>query len=283
MSRRRIPFPVFLGINIAVSIITTLLVLLTWDARRQPQPLVMPTFSGISSEVTPDGAAVPADLTGDATGTPETADTGGGEGEDVTGDTVPEPTLNPEYVVHIVQTGELMGQIAELYGVSVEDIVIATGLDNPDVLDVGQELIIPIGGLPPEAFLSPTPPQATPTVQLAPISTVTSLPPGTILMVIQEVLSPGDVTSEAIVISNQGAALDLGGWTLADEHGNEYVFPSFRLFGNGASVVVHTGIGEDSATDLYWGLSTPVWGESSDTVILRNPSGEVQTEFPIEQ
>ena len=57
----------------------------------------------------------------------------------------------------------------------------------------------------------------------------------------------------------------------------------FKLFGDGSAVTLYTGVGEDSASELYWGRSTAVWGEPSDTVILRSPSGDVQSEFPIEQ
>ena len=45
--------------------------------------------------------------------------------------------------MHIVSAGEVLGQIAEQYGVSVEAIVEANALDNPDRIDVDQELVIP--------------------------------------------------------------------------------------------------------------------------------------------
>ena len=120
-------------------------------------------------------------------------------------------------------------------------------------------------------------------MQLTPIATVTPLPPGTISVIVQDVLFPGDVTREAVVIVNQGSTLDMEGWILSDEEANEYVFPTFKLFGDGSAVTVYTGVGEDTASELYWGRSTAVWGEASDTVILRSPSGDVQSEFPIEQ
>ena len=45
--------------------------------------------------------------------------------------------------MHIVSAGEVLGQIAEQYGVSVEAIVEANALDNPDRIDVDQKLVIP--------------------------------------------------------------------------------------------------------------------------------------------
>ncbi len=55
------------------------------------------------------------------------------------------PTLTPTPVIHIVQEGEVLGAIAYQYGVSVQAIQAANGLENPQYLRVGQELIIPVG------------------------------------------------------------------------------------------------------------------------------------------
>ena len=70
------------------------------------------------------------------------------------------------------------------------------------------------------AWPTPVCTQPTPTIELEPIATITPLPPGTISVVIQDVLFPGDVTSEAVVIFNAGTALDMEGWLLSDEQGN---------------------------------------------------------------
>jgi LysM repeat protein len=289
MTRKRLPILALLGINVAVAVVTTLLVLLVWDARREPLYLVPPTFSGVSSQSgAPPGAEAP--VGGDTTGqVPAPAEAGappdageGGTDEAAAPDASEE--ASGDLIIHVVQAGDTLFQLALDYEVSIQDIVIANNLDNEEViLDVGQELIMPVGGLPPTPIPSPTVPVPTATLELSPIATVTPLPPGTIDILIEQVISPGDVTREAVVIVNNGAALDLEGWTLGDEEGNEYVFPTFRVFGSGSGVTVHTGVGEDTGRDLYWGRSTAVWGEPSDTVILRNPSGDVQSEFPVEQ
>jgi len=44
---------------------------------------------------------------------------------------------------HTVQTGESLSQIAQQYGVTVEQILAANGLDDPNTIIVGQELLIP--------------------------------------------------------------------------------------------------------------------------------------------
>jgi LysM repeat protein len=61
-----------------------------------------------------------------------------------TGETFPPGTE----VTYVVQAGDTLGRIAERYGVSVEDIARANQIVNIDRLDVGQTLIIPVGGLP---------------------------------------------------------------------------------------------------------------------------------------
>ena len=51
--------------------------------------------------------------------------------------------------IYIVQSGDMLSAIAEYYHVSVEAIVRANNITNPDALEVGQKLIIPVGA--PEA------------------------------------------------------------------------------------------------------------------------------------
>jgi LasA protease len=46
---------------------------------------------------------------------------------------------------YTVQSGDTLGAIALAYGVTVEQIMLANALVNPDALDVGQVLVIPIG------------------------------------------------------------------------------------------------------------------------------------------
>jgi LysM repeat protein len=63
--------------------------------------------------------------------------------------------------VHIVQWGETLSMIAEHYGVSVEAIMAANGIYDPDYVYVGQKLVIPISyGSGPPAVGRSTPGQA---------------------------------------------------------------------------------------------------------------------------
>ena len=52
-----------------------------------------------------------------------------------------------ETTVHVVEQGQELGLIARLYGVDMQDIVQLNDLSNPDLLYVGQELIIPAAGM----------------------------------------------------------------------------------------------------------------------------------------
>ena len=48
--------------------------------------------------------------------------------------------------VHIVRSGESLYSIALNYGHTTQDLVDANNLDDPDRLDIGQEIVIPPGG-----------------------------------------------------------------------------------------------------------------------------------------
>jgi LysM repeat protein len=50
-------------------------------------------------------------------------------------------------VTYVVQAGDTLFRISQRYNVSMEEIIIANQLANPNRLAVGQSLIIPVGGL----------------------------------------------------------------------------------------------------------------------------------------
>jgi len=53
------------------------------------------------------------------------------------------PTLRTEREAYVVQAGDSLAQIAQRYGVSVDAVVAANQLNNPNYLEIGQKLIIP--------------------------------------------------------------------------------------------------------------------------------------------
>jgi LysM repeat protein len=52
------------------------------------------------------------------------------------------------YVYHEVQSGETLFKIAENYGVTVDEIIAANNLDDPDHIEAGATLRIPPGDRP---------------------------------------------------------------------------------------------------------------------------------------
>jgi len=185
-----------------------------------------------------------------------------------------EPTQEP--VRHIVQAGDTLGTIAQQYDVPLEDIIQFNNIINPNILDVGEELIIPVGGIPtptPEPTPVPTsaePPTPIPTEPLA---------IGEAKVIIRDIVGVGDLDDEALVIANEGTRqIQLANWTLEDSQGNVYTFNPFILFGDGANVVLRTGPGTDTTFDLYWGLTFPVW-ETGETATLRDADGTARATF----
>ena len=96
---------------------------------------------------------------------------------------------------------------------------------------------------------------------------VPSLASGGIQADIASVSGAGALASESVVILNNGeAALLLNGWTLKDSQGSTYTFPQLTLY-PGGTVQVFSRPGTDTAADLYWGRSAPVW-ESGELAAL---------------
>ncbi|MBL8092994.1 MAG: LysM peptidoglycan-binding domain-containing protein [Anaerolineales bacterium] len=241
-------FTPYLALSIVVNIVVTLAVLWIWDRNRPRIVVEAPAITATA----PAGATVAALV---RTSTP----------------TAPRPTAT----VHVVAPGDTLGSIAVRYGVSLEDLMAANNLTDPDVLTVGQTLAVPIGGLEP----TPTePPPDVPTT--TPIPTATTDPNAPAPEVsISRVQSPGVLAQETIVLINTGGPLELTGWTLRSADGKEFTFPSLTLFQGGA-VNIHTMAGENSVVDLYWGLTAPVWASGAQ-ILLSDQSGKLQAEYTI--
>lgn len=79
-----------------------------------------------------------------------------------------------------------------------------------------------------------------------------------------------DVAGEYVRLENKGGSTAvLTGWTLSDDDGQVFAFPSFSL-APGASVQVWTKGGANNASNLYWGRSWSVWTNTGDVAYLRN-------------
>jgi len=59
--------------------------------------------------------------------------------------------------LYVVQAGDTLSAIAERFGVTVDELVAANNLTDPNVLQVGQTLVIPSLLTTPRPSLTPTP------------------------------------------------------------------------------------------------------------------------------
>lgn len=84
------------------------------------------------------------------------------------------------------------------------------------------------------------------------------------------------LNDEWIEITNPGgSAIDLAGWSVADETtSNRFELPA-RSLAAGDTLRIHTGSGADTATDVYLDQSDPVWSNSGETVLVADPAGVV--------
>ena len=79
----------------------------------------------------------------------------------------PSPTASPtpgaQYITHKIKQGETLSEIARAYGVSVQDVMAANNLDDPNRIVTGQELLIPVPQA--QAAAPPAQPEATSTAK----------------------------------------------------------------------------------------------------------------------
>ena len=253
----------YLLINVIVSASTTLLVLYLWDLNH--------------SQAAP--AALPASLP--AASSPVASLGTGGQPEDTS--QAPTPTITqvtPEAILlgnveeYEVEDGDTLGLIAEKFDVSINDIMRVNQISDPNSLSAGMLLYIPVE---PEFVPSATiRPSSTP----APTQSGTPAAVAEARLIINSVISAGDIASEQVFLSRLGSGdLSLAGWRLEDEHGNAFVFPQLDLFQGGA-VIVWTKSGTNTAVDLYWGMSSAVW-QSGDKITVRDAAGKVHTTYTI--
>ncbi len=156
----------------------------------------------------------------------------------------------------------------------------ANDISNPNLISVGQELIIPIGGIPTATPLPTNTPAPEQNERPTPIPTEPPIE-GEAIVEIANVTGIGVLVEEAVQVSNIGSRqIALMGWTLRDSSGHVYTFGQVTLFGDGAAIQIHTETGQDGPADLYWGLETPIW-ESGEQVTLLNADGDIVTVFDI--
>jgi LysM repeat protein len=184
----------------------------------------------------------------------------------ITGTLQATPAL--EMLTYRVKEGDFLSALAIQFNVSVPDILAVNGLTYPDSLYIGQLIYIPTAPLPtitstsipPTIIASATPrPSATLTQGPKPTSTATMIGQEP-QVVIDSVIGAGVLANERILIRRAGdGELSLAGWRLTDGEGNQYIFPQLTLYKDGA-ININTRLGQNTVVDLYWGLTSPLWG-----------------------
>ncbi|MCB0193532.1 MAG: LysM peptidoglycan-binding domain-containing protein [Anaerolineae bacterium] len=291
-----------IGVNAVVSLIISVGVVLI--ANRQVVPGTVATAdspeSAVAAETSQAGDAAEVSIDADSTIA-----------------AVPTQSTPIQSLVYEVKAGDTLSLIADKFSVSLFDLMTANGLSNEDFIQIGQELVIPVGGLPTVTatftvvpipsetalpFDPPTPlpedaevplepaatvgPSATPTeTPLASSLTTTPLPTSTpapldeINVSISQVLGAGQLSQETVVILNQGAGTSLLDWRLEGSSLANFTFPDIFLF-SGGSIRIHTAAGQNTPSDLYLGQGEAAWPPGT-TIILRDGGGTEISSFTV--
>ena len=82
-----------------------------------------------------------------------------------------------------------------------------------------------------------------------------------------------NLNDEYITLENGGStALVLTGWQVRDSDGFVYTFPEGAI-SPGGDIILHTGYGSDTGTDLFMGSPVPVLNNDGDAVTLHDAGG----------
>ncbi|MDM8526820.1 LysM peptidoglycan-binding domain-containing protein [Anaerolineales bacterium HSG24] len=214
------------------------------------------------------------------------------------------PQVTPDTIIYKVRAGDSLSFIATKFSVPLYDLMIANNLTNENFIQVDQQLIIPLGGLPtptptftampatPTEVIAFEPPTPFPTVtassgspvdegQGQPMATATSPPQATptstpaeftgIIVNITEVIEAGNIDQERLSIFNQGVGTSLKNWTLEGSPIGTFSFPDIFIF-SGGTIRIHTKAGQSTPSDLYLGQSESAW-PAGTSVILRDKDG----------
>jgi LysM repeat protein len=267
-------------LNIIISAATVLVILNLWE--RNHPPLTSGSTPVVILVTPTQSVLLPAIASNEElTDTPMPTDTGIIISA---GDTA---TPSIETVAYRVKEGDTLGALSTQFNISVADIMTVNGLIDPDSLYVGEILYIPTEPLP---TITPTSAStATPTITLRPPATAThgptvmptdTQPDQEAKLMIKTVLGAGVLANEHIVLQRTGdGELPLAGWRVDDGAGNSYTFPQLTLYKDG-TVNLHTRQGEDTVSDLFWGLSTAVW-KAGKTVYLYDADNVLRASYTI--
>lgn len=235
---------VLVGANAAIALVISIIVTLTLGRSPGSQTAVAPTETPAPTAASAQVSATPA------------------------------PSPSGE-TVYVVKAGDSLSAIAFQYGLSIEELMAANDLTDPDMVYIGQRLVIPVPGTVP--LPSATAALVATTAASTPLPTNTR-PAGPDLRIESVNLAPEGGDS-IIVLTNWGTWARLKDWTMDDGQGHVFTFPDLSLF-QGGSVNVHTTAGTNTEVNLYWGTNKPVL-TSGTTLTLKDAAGAVVATYQI--
>lgn len=118
----------------------------------------------------------------------------------------------------------------------------------------------------------------TPSITATPTRTPTPKPG---VYIVDIVYAPANPLDEYVEITNtSNNSISLEGWYIKVESNSSlrYNFPKFNL-GGGKTVRVWTKNGANTSSDLYWGLTTPVWKDNGDCAYLRDNTAVLRDKY----
>ncbi len=76
---------------------------------------------------------------------------------------------------------------------------------------------------------------------------------------------------EKVIISSSCNKINISSWVLKDESTKSYNFKNLEI----KEITLHSGKGEDNATDIFWNSKTNVWNNDRDTLYLFDAQGNI--------
>jgi hypothetical protein len=90
----------------------------------------------------------------------------------------------------------------------------------------------------------------------------------------------GSLSDEYVEFENDGdEQLDLTGYTIRDANGTAFDVPDGFTLGANQRFRLHTGTGDRTDSDLYWGRSKAVWNNDGDTVTVLDSNADTVLEY----
>lgn len=262
MNRRQLIFVVIL--NALISLVMALAVAWAVETRR-PDPELLNISATPIAQIT---TLPPVSANSEVTATPLPPADPAGEDE---GASEAAPTATPDPAtqqIYTIQAGDSLSAVADRFSVTVDAIMKANELTDPNVVYIGQRLVIPGRGASSDSALQPT---------AATTTTLLAVGEG---MLIRQVDGAGTILTEAVqIVNDSNTVVNLKGWRLDRENGSAYTFRELSIF-PGGNIWVHTASGDDTSVALYWDQPEPVW-QSGNVVRLLDGQGAVINSYTV--